>query len=58
MQRLAQRMWGWTRGRARSASADADIRVTGAALVGGLLRGLLDIGVEPQTDQPRGQPDP
>ncbi len=38
------RMWGDL-----GLSADADIRVTGAALVGALLRGLLDVGVAPQT---------
>ena len=38
------RMWGDA-----TFDADADIRVTGAALVGGLLRALLDLGVEPRT---------
>jgi 3-oxosteroid 1-dehydrogenase len=38
------RMWGDL-----GLNADADIRVTGAALVGALLRGLLDLRVEPQT---------
>ncbi len=30
------------------ASGDVDIRITGAALIGGMLKGLLDLGVEPQ----------
>ena len=45
------RMWAGREGELDvGEDADADIRVCGAALVGGLLRGLLDIGVEPQTD--------
>jgi 3-oxosteroid 1-dehydrogenase len=39
------RMWGDAPGPA----AESDVRVTGAALVGALLRGLLDLGVEPRT---------
>jgi succinate dehydrogenase/fumarate reductase flavoprotein subunit len=42
-----KRMWGDTLGDDQLGE-DADIRVTGAALVGGLLRGLLDRGVVPQ----------
>jgi len=42
------RMWG-DAGDGLGPSAEADIRVTGAALVGGLLRALLDLRVEPQT---------
>jgi succinate dehydrogenase/fumarate reductase flavoprotein subunit len=38
------RMWGDL-----GLADDADVRVTGAALVGGLLRALLDRGVEPRT---------
>ncbi len=41
------RMWGDL---GNGSGADADIRVTGAALVGGLLRALLDRGLEPQTN--------
>lgn len=40
------RMWGDTD---LATGPDADIRVTGAALVGGLLRALLDQGVVPRT---------
>jgi succinate dehydrogenase/fumarate reductase flavoprotein subunit len=29
---------------------DVDIRITGAALIGGMLKGLLDLDVEPQTN--------
>ena len=39
------RMWGDL-----GLDDDADVRVTGAALVGGLLRALLDRGVEPRTE--------
>jgi succinate dehydrogenase/fumarate reductase flavoprotein subunit len=39
------RMWGDADGPAPG----SDVRVTGAALVGALLRGLLDLGVEPRT---------
>jgi len=40
-----ERMWGDA-----AFDPDADIRVTGQALVGGLLRGVLDLGVEPRTE--------
>lgn len=39
------RMWG----DAAFGEAGSDIRVTGQALVGGMLRALLDLGVEPRT---------
>ena len=39
------RMWGDA-----AFDSDRDIRVTGQALIGGLLRGVLDLGVEPRTD--------
>jgi succinate dehydrogenase/fumarate reductase flavoprotein subunit len=42
-----ERFWGKEHAKY---GADADIRITGAALIGGLLRGLLDLGVEPQTE--------
>ncbi len=42
-----ERFWGKDHAKY---GADADIRITGAALIGGLLRGLLDLGVEPQTE--------
>jgi 3-oxosteroid 1-dehydrogenase len=39
------RMWGDA-----EFDPDADIRVCGQALIGGLLRGVLDLGVEPRTE--------
>jgi len=44
-----ERFWGKDHAK-HGPSSDADIRITGAALTGGLLRGLLDLGVEPQTE--------
>ncbi|MGI5200190.1 FAD-dependent oxidoreductase [Spirillospora sp. CA-108201] len=41
-----ERLWG---GRDGGNGSGGDVRVTGQALVGALLRGLLDLGVEPRT---------
>jgi succinate dehydrogenase/fumarate reductase flavoprotein subunit len=43
------RMWGDGTG---GDGAAGDVRITGQALVGALLRGLLDLGVQPHTDSP------
>lgn len=44
-----ERFWGSEHSRF-GPSEEVDIRITGAALIGGMLKGLLDLGVEPQTN--------